>query len=284
MTQLPISLTQPKSTPSFRAPWGAWTLRFAALSYLALFILVPIAVVGVEGSRNGLATIWEKITEPVALSAIGLSLWTAAVMAVINTVMGTLTAYVLVTYKFPGKTLFNSLIDLPFAIPTLVTGVMLVLLYGPQTAIGGFFEDQLGFRILFAPPAIVLALLFITYPYVVRAVQPVLMELDFNQQEAAHTLGASSFRTFMRVIFPAIRPAIVTGTLLSYARALGEFGAIVVVSGNIDRETKTAAVYIFGQVEAGNMEAASAVSVVLLFLAFSITLGVDFLLRRKQYA
>src|SRR5688572_11616867 len=111
MTQLPISLPQPKSTPSFRAPWGAWTLRFAALSYLALFILVPIAVVGIEGSRNGLASLWEKINEPVALSAIGLSLWTAAVMAVINTVMGTLTAYVLVTYKFPGKALFNSLID-----------------------------------------------------------------------------------------------------------------------------------------------------------------------------
>ena len=264
--------------------WGGRGLRLAALSYLALFILVPLVVVGVEGLRHGLDTFWSSVTRPVAFSAIWLTIWTSAVMMVINTLMGTLTAYVLVSYRFPGKRLFNTFIDLPFAIPSLVTGVMLVLLYGPQTAVGGFFEKQAGFRILFAPPGIVLALLFVSYPFVIRTVQPVLAHLEINQQEAAHTLGASSWTTFRRVILPAILPAVVTGALLSFARALGEFGAVVIVAGNIPMRSQTAAVYIFGQVESGEMQAASGVSVVLLFIAFAITFGVDVLLRRRRHA
>jgi sulfate/thiosulfate transport system permease protein len=260
-------------------------LRVAALSYLLLFIAVPLFVIGVEGFRHGLDTFISGISEKVALSAIGLTIWTAAVMTVINVVMGTLTAYVLVSFQFPGKRLLNAIIDLPFAIPTLVTGVMLILLYGPQTAIGGFFEDQLGLRILFAPPGIVLALLFISYPFVIRAVQPILLQVDANQQEAAETLGASLWTTFRRVIFPAIRPAMLTGGLLSFARALGEFGAIVVVAGNIPMRSQTATVYIYGQVEGGNLAAASSVSVVLLGLAFIMTMLVDFLqVRNRRHA
>jgi len=264
------------------APWGAWGLRFAALTYLVVFVAVPVLVVNVEGFRPGLVAFWESLTRPAAISAVWLTVWTAAVMTVINIVMGTLTAYVLVTYRFPGKGLFNSLVDLPFAIPTLVTGVMLVLLYGPQTAIGGFFEEQLGFKIIFAPPGIVLSLLFVGYPFVIRAVQPVLLTLEANQQEAAQTLGASGWYTFRRVILPAIRPAIITGGLLSFARALGEFGAIIVVAGNIPMRTQTATVYLYGQVEAGEMPAASAVSVVLLFIAFAITLTVDIVEARRH--
>ncbi|MBX3080048.1 MAG: sulfate ABC transporter permease subunit CysT [Anaerolineae bacterium] len=285
MTELSLSrpVSQPQTTKprtSLQAPWGRWGLRIAALSYLAAFILVPIFVVNIEGFRNGIATFWGDVTRPVALSAIGLSVWTAAVMAVVNAVMGVLTAYVLVYYKFPGKALFNTLVDLPFAIPALVTGVMLVLLYGPQTAVGSFLDKTFHFRVLFAPPGIVLALLFISFPFVIRTVQPVLVELDFNQQEAAYTLGASEWTTFRRVIFPAIRPALITGTLLSFARALGEFGSIIVVAGNVPMKSQTAAVYIYGQVESGNMQAASAVSVVLLFIAFGITLVVDLALKR----
>src|SRR5512140_2103066 len=126
-----------------QVPWGAWGLRITALSYLSLFILVPLAVISVQGFRDGLQTLWLSITRPIALSAILLTLWTSVVMAVINTVMGTITAYVLVSYRFPGRALFNTLVDLPFAIPSLVTGVMLVLLYGPQTAVGGFFQREL---------------------------------------------------------------------------------------------------------------------------------------------
>lgn len=205
-------------------------------------------------------------------------------MTVLNIVMGTLTAYVLVKFRFPGKFLLDALIDLPFAVPTLVTGVMLVLLYGPQSAIGGFFQKQFGFRILFAPPGIVLALLFISYPFVVRAVQPVLLGLEANQEEAAYTLGASPWNTFRRVIFPAIRPAMLTGGLLSFARALGEFGAIVIVSGNIPMRTQTAAVYIYSKVEGADMPAASGVSVVLLLIAFVVTIGVDLFQRRNRHA
>jgi len=179
-----------------------------------------------------------------------------------------------VRYRFFGNKLLNSLVDLPFAIPTLVTGVMLVVLYGPQRTLGAFLEAR-GIHIIFAQPGIVLALLFVTYPFVIRAVQPVLMEIDRSQEEAAWTLGASQWRTFREIILPAITPAIVTGALLSFARALGEFGSIVIVAGNIPRRTLTAPVYIFGQIESQNQRAASAMSVTLLALSFGLMLFVD---------
>lgn len=262
--------------------FGPWGLRLASLTYLAVFVAVPVIVVNVEGFRGGLDVFWTALTRPAATNAVWLTVWTAGIMAVLNVVMGTLTAYALVHYRFPGKELLNSLVDLPFAIPTLVTGVMLVLLYGPQTAIGGFFEEQVGFRIIFAPPGIVMALLFVGYPFVIRAVQPVLMTLDASQEEAAQTLGASGWYTFRRVIFPAIRPAVLTGGLLSFARSLGEFGSVLIVAGNIPMKTQVATVYLYGQVEAGNMQAASAVSVVLLLVAFIITITVDLVESRRH--
>ena len=267
-----------------QAPYGAWGLRAAALTYLLVLVAVPVLIIAFEGLRYGWETFWNSITQPIALSAIWLSIWTAALMAVINTVMGTLTAYVLVHYRFPGKRLLDAVIDLPFAIPTRVTGVMLVLLYGPQTAVGGFFRQALGVRILFAPPGIVLALMFISYPFVIRTVQPVLAKLDMNQEEAAHTLGASGWTTFRRIILPAILPAMVTGCMLSFARALGEFGSIVIVAGNIPRQTQVATVYIYGQVEGGNLPAASAVSLVMLLIALVTTLLADGLVRRRNHA
>jgi sulfate transport system permease protein len=263
-------------------PWGNWGLRLAAVSYLGLFILVPLFVISVQGFRGGWDIFWQSITRPAALHAIGLTLWTAAVMVVINAIMGTLTAYVLVAYRFPGKGILNTLIDLPLAIPPLVTGVMLVLLYGPQTVVGGFFENQLGFKIIFAPTGLIVALLFLSYPSVIRSVQPVLMQLEINQQEAAHTLGASPWTTFRRVILPQIAPAILTGMLISFARALGEFGSAVVVAGNIPMRTQTATVYVFAQVEGDNLASASAVSFILLLLAFTVTLVVDLVLRKPN--
>lgn len=266
-----------------RVPYGAWGLRAAALTYLLVLVLIPFVVIGVAGFREGIPAFIQDITQPIAVDAVWLTVWTAAVMTVINIVMGTLTAYVLVNYKFPGKNVLDAVIDLPFAIPTLVTGVMLVLLYGPQTTIGRLFDEQYGVRIMYAPPAIVIALLFIGYPFVVRAVQPVLAQMDPYQQEAARTLGASSLSIFWRIILPAIRPAILTGGLLSFARALGEFGSIVIVSGNIPRQTQTAAVYIYGQVEGANPEAAAGVSVVLLAISLIVTLIVDQIHRRARH-
>lgn len=268
--QIPTRRTQPA--------WGKWGLRVAAATYLLAFVAVPVIVVNVEGLRSGWDLFWASLVRPAALNAIWLTLWTTSVMTVINVIMGTLTAYVLVTYRFPGKEILNTLVDLPFAIPTLVTGVMLVLLYGPQTPVGGFFEQQLGVKLMFAPPGIVIALLFVGYPFVIRAVQPVLLTLEPNQQDAAQTLGASDWYTFRRVIFPAIRPAVVTGGLLSFARALGEFGAIIIVA----TRPQVATVYLYGQVEGGNMQAASAVSVVLLLIAFIITLTVDLVESRRH--
>lgn len=266
-----------------RAPsLGAWGLRLMAISYLTILIVIPLVVIHVQGLRFGLDTFWQSISRPEAVSALTLSLTTSLMMAAINTVMGTLTAYVLVHYKFPGKALFNTLVDLPFAIPTVVIGVMLVLLYGPQTIVGKFLQQEFNIRILFDTPGIVIALLLVGYPFVIRTVQPLLLQLDSNQTDVAQTMGASSWTTFRRVIFPTIRPAVVTGALLSFARSLGEFGSIIVVAGNIPMRSQTATVYVYTQVEAGNMQAASSISIVLLLIAFIATIGIDLLNWRRH--
>jgi sulfate transport system permease protein len=261
---------------------GAIAVRSIAFTYLAIMLLIPLAVIFHDGLRDGLGGLWNAISRPVAWRALLLSLWTAGIMALINAVMGTLTAYVLVRYRFPGKTLLNAIVDLPFAIPTLVTGVMLVVLYGPQQALGAWLDQTFGLKIVFAPPGIILALLFVTFPFVVRTVQPVLQSLDREQEEAAATIGAGAWTTFRRVVLPAITLPLTSGALLSFARAIGEFGAIVVVAGNIPLRTQTAAVYVFGEVESENRRAASAMSVVMLLIAFGLVVLVDYLQTRNE--
>jgi sulfate transport system permease protein len=247
-------------------------------------LIIPLAVILQDGLREGLSGLWQQVTTPIAWSALKLTLWTSAVMTVINTVMGTLAAYVLVRYDFPGKTLLNSVIDVPLAIPTLVTGVMLVVLFGPQQALGAWLKDEWGFSIIFAPPGIILALLFITFPFVVRAVQPVLMDLDRTQEDAAATLGAQGWTIFRRVTLPPLILPLASGSLLSFARAIGEFGAIVIVAGNIPLYSQTAAVYVLGEVESENRLGASAVSIVMVAIAFSLILVVGWLQRRSRRA
>jgi sulfate transport system permease protein len=261
-------------------PWGRWGLRVAVASYLGFMILLPLAAVLQRGFADGLTAFWQELTSRTAMDALRLTLLTAAIMAVVNTVMGTLTAYVLVRYDFPGRRWLDGLIDMPFAIPTLVTGVMLVTLYGPQGVIGGFLEAR-GVSVIFARPGIILALLLVSYPFVIRAVQPVLLEAERSQEEAAHTLGASGWTTFRRVVFPTIRPAVISGGLLAFARALGEFGSIVVVAGNIPGRTLTAPVYIFQQIESENPRGASAMSIILLGLSFALLLALDWWQQRK---
>ncbi len=271
--------TLPASEP--RRPWRRWGLRAAALTYLTLMLIIPLAVIFQDGLRAGVGGLWQAVSRPVAWHALLLTLWTAAVMALINAVMGLLTAYVLVRYSFPGRGLLNALVDLPLAIPTLVTGVMLVVLYGPQTALGGWLDKTLGWRVIFAPPGIILALLFITFPLVVRAVQPVLQSLEHEQEEAAHTLGAGAWMTFRRVILPPLAVPLTSGVLLSVARAIGEFGAIVIVAGNIPLRSQTAAVYVLGEVESDNRLGASAMSIVMLAIAFGLVLLVNWLQKRQ---
>ncbi len=252
-----------------------------ALSYLAFLVVIPLVAICYDAFREGSQVFFSNIFRPSAWAALKLTLWTSAVMALINGVTGTLTAYVLVRYEFFGKSLLNTLVDLPFAIPSLVTGVMLVILYGPEGLLGEFFTGTLHWQILFAPPAIIVALLFINFPVVVRSVQPVLEELDYSQEEAAATLGASPWRTFRQVVLPSIRPAILSGMLLSFARALGEFGAVVIVAGNLPLLSQTAAVYVWGEIESENRLGASAMSVVLLVLSFTLVLVVDYLQRKR---
>ena len=265
-----------------RIPWERWGIQLGAFSYLTALLLIPLAVIFRDGLQGGLLELWQSITGPVPISALGLTLWTALVMALVNAVMGTMTAYVLVRYSFPGKSLINVLVDLPLAIPTLITGVTLVMLYGPQSPVGSWFKNQMDGRIIFAPPGIIMALLFISFPFVVRTVQPVLESLDREMEDAAATLGAMPAKIFWRVTLPALWLPILSGTLLSFARAIGEFGAIVIVAGNIPLRSQTAAVYVFGQVESANRQAASAMSIVMLLLAFSLVLLVDWLRHRGE--
>jgi sulfate/thiosulfate transport system permease protein len=262
--------------------WSRWGVRGMAFSYLFFLLIIPLIVIVRDGLREGLSGLWYQITLPIAWHALWLTIWTAAVMTGINTVMGTLTAYVLVRYNFPAKPLFNSLVDVPLAIPTLVTGVMLVLLFGPQEALGAWLDQTYGISIIFAPPGIILALLFITFPFVVRAVQPVLLSLDRTQEEAAATLGAGTWTIFRRITLPPLVLPLTSGALLSFARAIGEFGSVVIVAGNIPFYSQTAAVYLLGEVESENRLGASAVSIVMLALAFSLMMLVDWLQRRNQ--
>jgi sulfate transport system permease protein len=260
-------------------PLSQWAVRSTALIYLTLMLLIPLLVILQDGLREGVSELLRQISLPIAASALRLTMWTSAVVTIINSIMGLLTAYVLVRYQFPGKSILNSIIDLPLAIPTLVTGVMLVVLYGPQQAVGGWLRNELGISIIFAPPGIILAMLFITFPFVVRTVQPVLMSLDRNQEQAAATLGASGWTIFRRIVLPPLLLPLLSGALLSFGRAIGEFGATVVVAGNIPFRSQTAAVYVFGEVESENRLGASAVSLVMVAISFGLMLLVDRLQR-----
>ncbi|MBN1264806.1 MAG: ABC transporter permease [Anaerolineales bacterium] len=261
-----------------------WALRTGTFSYLALLLLIPLAVILQDGLREGLGGLWYQISLPIAWHALKLTIWTAAVMTLINTVFGLLTAYVLVRYEFPGKTLLNSLVDIPLSIPTLVTGVMLVILFGPQQTLGAWLDTTFGFTIIFAPPGIVLALLFITFPFVVRAVQPVLERLDMAQEDAAATLGAQSWKIFFRITLPPLILPLSSGALLSFARAIGEFGSIVIVAGNIPFYSQTAAVYLLGEVESENRLGASALSILMVSIAFVLIMLVDWLQHHERRA
>jgi sulfate transport system permease protein len=278
----PQTLTRPEGSRTGRFSalhLGRWGLRATALIYLGGFVLLPLVAVVSKGFADGLVTLGAALDAPGAVAAIRLTLIMAALTAVVNGLFGTLLAYVLVRYRFAGRGALGTIVDMPFAVPTLVTGVMLVALYGPTSPVGGFL-GRIGIQIAFAQPGILLALLFVTLPLVVRTVEPVLLEVDPAEEEAARVLGAGTWTTFGRVVLPAIRPAIAAGALLSFARALGEFGAIVVVSGNLTGRTLTAPVFIFQLTNQFKPEQAAAVSTLLFGLSFLIVLVTERLVRR----
>jgi sulfate transport system permease protein len=259
---------------------GRYGLRAMAIIYLGAMIVVPLAALVSKGFAEGGAALSSALASPGAMEAIRLTLITSALAALLNAVFGTLLAYILVRYRFPGRTLLSGIIDLPFAIPTLVTGVMLVALYGPNSPVGRWLTAA-GFPIAFAPLGILLALTFITLPFVVRTVQPVLSELDEAEEEASFVLGASAWTTFRRIVLPALRPAIAAGALLSFARALGEFGSVAIISGNITGKTVTAPYFIYQLTNQFRPEEAAAVSTVLFALSFVLVLVTYRLIGRR---
>jgi sulfate transport system permease protein len=241
------------------------------IGYLSFIVLIPLAAVVWKSTGSGLEGFWNAVTSPAALASLKLTFAAAIAVALVNAVMGTLIAWVLVRDSFPGKELVNSLIDLPFALPTIVAGLTLLALYGPK--------GPIGINIAYTRMAVVAALLFVTLPFVVRSVQPVLHELDTEMEEAAASLGARGVTIFRRVILPNLVPAILSGVALAFARAVGEFGAVILISGNIPFKTQVASVQIFSNIESDRPTAAAALSVVLLGLSFLTLLAID-LLRR----
>ncbi len=263
-----------------RTDVAGYLARGLTLGYLALMVVLPLVALLAQSATAGPGAFWTAVSDPHARHALSLTLVTALAMVAINVVMGTLTAWVLVRYEFPGKGLVNAVVDMPFAIPTVVTGLTLVLLYGPNSVLGAMM-GQRGLAVIYEQPGIVLALLFVTYPFVIRSVQPVLLELESAEEEAAATLGASPWTTFCRVTLPTLLPSILTGAALSFSRALGEFGSVIMVAGNQPLKTKTAPLYIFGEIESGNRLGAMAVSVVLLCGSLGILLVLNLLQRGR---
>jgi sulfate transport system permease protein len=241
--------------------------RGTATLWISLIVLLPLAAVVSRGFEDGLGHFRDSITAPEAQSAIKLTLITSLIVVAINAVMGTLIAWVLVRDEFRGKRIVNSVIDLPFALPTIVAGLTLLALYGQNSPVG--------IHLAYTRAAVVAALLFVTLPFVVRAVQPVLLELDKEMEEAAASLGAPNHRIFRSIILPNLTPALVAGCGLAFARAIGEFGSLVLLTGNIPFKTQVASVYIFGRVETNDLSGAAAVSVFLLAISVGLLFAMN---------
>jgi sulfate/thiosulfate transport system permease protein len=233
--------------------------------YLSVVVLLPLAALAWRAHG------WDAITSHQAVAALKLTLALSLFVAVINAFAGTAIAWTLVRDRFVGQSFVNALVDLPFALPTIVAGLTLLALYGPKSPVG--------VNVAFTRWAILFALLFVTLPFVVRTVQPVLLELDTEMEEAAVSLGASRFATFRRVILPNILPAILSGVALAFARAIGEFGAVVLISGNLPFKTEVVSVYVFGRIESGDPGGAAAASVVILAISFAVLLAIGGLRR-----
>jgi sulfate transport system permease protein len=238
-------------------PGGVEALGLGIVTlWLSVIVLLPLAALTAKSLDGGLSAFWHSVSSRQAVAALRFTLLVSVVVAVVNAVAGVAIAWTLVRDAFPGRRIVNAVIDLPFAIPTIVAGITLLALWGPTSPIG--------INLAFTQLAVALALLFVTLPFGVRAVQPVLIELDREMEEAAASLGAGPLTTFRRIVLPNLMPAILSGAALSFARAVGEFGSIVLISGNKPFDTQVSSVFIFKQIESDNTRGAAAVAVVLL--------------------
>jgi len=231
-----------------------------ATLWLSVIVLLPLAALTATAFDEGISGFWDAVTAPVALASLRVTLFVSIIVALINVVMGTIIAWVLVRDEFPGKRIVNSMIDLPFALPTIVASIVLLSLYGPQSPIDIHLNAT--------QPGLIVALAFVTLPFVVRSVQPVLMEVDRAVEEAAASLGASNWTIFRSVVLPTLAPAVISGAGLAFARAIGEYGSVVLIGGNIPRVTQMTSQFIQQQIEIDRPTNAAAVSVALLAIAF----------------
>ena len=243
------------------------------LFWLSLIVLLPLAALVMKLGDLGWAGFATAVFNPRVLSALGLSFGASALAALINAVMGFLVAWVLVRYPFPGKRLVDALVDLPFALPTAVAGIALTTLYAPN----GWIGSLLPFKVSYTPLGVWVALTFIGLPFVVRTVQPVLQDLPREQEEAAALLGASRWQTFRHVLLPTLLPALLTGFALAFARALGEYGSVIFIAGNIPFQTEITSLLIIGKVEQQDTAGAAAIAVVMLVTAFVLLLILNLL-------
>ena len=256
--------------PGFRLTLGY------ALLYLSLIVLVPLAAIIVKTSTLSWLQFWHAISSPVTLAAYRLSFGASFLAALVNAVFGLLVAWVLVRYHFWGKRIMDALVDLPFALPTAVAGITLATIYGPNGWIGEWLTP-FGIKVSYTQLGVFVALTFVGLPFVVRTVQPVIEDLDVEIEEAAASLGANRFKTFFRVILPMLFPALLTGSAMAFARALGEYGSVVFMSSNIPFKTLTIPVLIMTRLEQFDYAGATALAVVMLAVSFLLLLAINFL-------
>lgn len=268
LTSKPFRIKQPSVIPGFGITMGF------SLLYLSLLVLIPVSMVFLNSSSLGLKTFWEIVSTERVLASLKISFGTSFMAAAINTVFGILMAWVLERYSFPGRRFVDGLIDLPFALPTAVAGISLTTIYAQNGWIGQLFSP-LGIRIAYTSLGIILALIFISFPFVVRTVQPVLQSIDLEVEEAAACLGATRFQTFYKIIIPALLPATITGFSLAFARALGEYGSVVFISGNMPMVTEITPLLIRTKLEQYDYAGATAIAAVMLIISFMLLLLIN---------
>ena len=260
--------------PGFGLARG-WTIF-----YLSVIVLIPVSTLFLKTASLTWTQFWTVATSPRALAAYRLSLMASLTAALVTGVFGLIVAWILVRYRFPFRRLVDGLVDLPFALPTAVAGIVLTTLYAPNGWIGAPLA-KLGIRVAYTPLGITVALIFIGLPFVVRTIQPVLQELDAEVEEAAHSLGASFVQTFRRVLLPEILPAWITGCTLAFARGLGEYGSVVFIAGNMPMKTEITPLLIMTKLDEFEYGQATAIALLFLLVSFSLMLLMNFLQRRK---
>ncbi len=275
----PNALSGRQRGSSFRRPHSVlpgFNLSLGyTLGYLTLIVLIPIAAVFLKTSELSFAEFWKVVTAPRVLASYKLSFGASMIAAAINAVFGLMLAWVLVRYSFPGKRIVDALVDLPFALPTAVAGIALTALYARNGWIGQYVEGVLGIKIAFAPAGVLVALVFIGLPFVVRTVQPILEDLETELEEAAASLGARRWQTFRYVLLPILLPALLTGFALAFARAVGEYGSVIFIAGNIPLVSEITPLIIITKLEQYDYVGATAVALVMLLFSFVLLLVIN---------